>query len=308
MKEEWGDMATFMIEGRLPWSKRNRKNLRKELRKRVEKEEKDWDDDGYSSSGSSNTVSSDEMPESAAYVSLDEIKDRLQKDEDDEEHPNNDSYVKWEGKFDEARWALILNDWPYSMPAGVKHYCVWSRVPLVHPALVKYDEKAYEKIMDEGLHGFVGVTPVRGSYKDDVEAGGPELKKWAGVEHMSKGGQEIEKMVEALWDPRGWECLWFVNPPRLQSIPGFGHFHILARRKPGDEMECAEGKSDDKDDDEVDKKIPDQNQQGDAKGKQNDKENGDKDKRDKENGDKGKTDESKDEKDKGKDEKDKGKK
>jgi hypothetical protein len=32
----------------------------------------------------------------------------------------------------------------------------------------------------------------------------------------------------------------FVNPPRLQSVPGFSHFHVFARRKTPEEIDASE--------------------------------------------------------------------
>lgn len=89
------------------------------------------------------------------------------------------------------------------------------QIPIVHPALVDYDKAEYEKICKNGLQGFTGITPVKGAYKKDVEAGGPELKKWAGVEHEVKGGHEVGRMVSELWNPLGWECIWV----SLQVLP-----------------------------------------------------------------------------------------
>ena len=37
--------------------------------------------------------------------------------------------------------------------------------------------------------------------------------------------------------------LQFVNPPRLQSVPGFSHFHVFARRKTPEEIDAAEAYS-----------------------------------------------------------------
>ena len=34
------------------------------------------------------------------------------------------------------------------------------------------------------------------------------MRKWAGVTYQSEGGEEVGRMVRALWDERGWECLW----------------------------------------------------------------------------------------------------
>jgi len=39
-------------------------------------------------------------------------------------------YLKWEeGRgLDAEKIAVLPNDWPYNVPHGVRHYCVWSRV------------------------------------------------------------------------------------------------------------------------------------------------------------------------------------
>lgn len=171
------------------------------------------------------------------------------------------------------------------------------KVPIAHPDLVDYDTAAWTRIEAEGLGGFTGVTPVsRDIFGDattsdtpssagprplqlpvplpkrippkqkhewhsvDCNFAGAELRRWAGVEYQSQGGQEVGAMVRSLWDERGWECLWvscpvcgsgiprrptkltgkFVNPPRLQSVPGFSHFHVFARRKTPEEIDASE--------------------------------------------------------------------
>ncbi|OCF40891.1 hypothetical protein I317_05341 [Kwoniella heveanensis CBS 569] len=212
------------------------------------------------------------------------------------------SYDAEEG-FDESKYAVLNNDWPYNIPPGVRHFCVWSRVPIAHPSLVDDDPGAWAKIEEEGLGGFTGILPIstparpsidpsclpsiptqasalsgidtsssshNGSdalghqgpsymrhplgwgavtlsefgeqdwYAVDLKFGGPELQKWANRQYEAKGGQEVGKMVKALWDERGWECLWFVNPPRLQSVPGLSHFHVFARRKTPEEIDAGE--------------------------------------------------------------------
>lgn len=50
-------------------------------------------------------------------------------------------------------------------------------------------------------------------YATDMGFAGPEQRKWAGVRYESAGGHEVGRMVRSLFDERGWECLWFVNPP-----------------------------------------------------------------------------------------------
>jgi hypothetical protein len=48
-------------------------------------------------------------------------------DEDAEEKPE---YLRWDGWLDGSKYAVLPNDWPYNVPTGVRHYCVWSRVSL----------------------------------------------------------------------------------------------------------------------------------------------------------------------------------
>ncbi|WVR04881.1 hypothetical protein IAU60_001893 [Kwoniella sp. DSM 27419] len=199
--------------------------------------------------------------------------------------------------FDEENYAVLPNDWPYNIPYGVRHFCVWSRLPITHPSLVDNDPAAWTTIEQEGLGGFTGIIPLtaperpdfdpsclpgnasqaaaistptastdsasgdqpapahplgwgattlagfgteKSWYEVDLKFGGTEMQYWAGKEYESAGGSEVGKMVRALWDQRGWECLWFVNPPRLQSVPGLAHFHVFARRKTPEEIDVSE--------------------------------------------------------------------
>lgn len=48
-------------------------------------------------------------------------------EEEEEEKPN---YLRWDGWLDSEKYAVLPNDWPYNVPTGVRHYCVWSRVSL----------------------------------------------------------------------------------------------------------------------------------------------------------------------------------
>ncbi|WVQ80115.1 hypothetical protein IAT38_002216 [Cryptococcus sp. DSM 104549] len=199
-------------------------------------------------------------------------------DGDDGEEVPKAEYLRLsdDGSLDPEKYAVLPNDWPYNIPYGVRHYCVWSRIPIAHPELVGYDPAAWAKIEQEGLGGFTGITPLppsltakppvpsppgasplegsltpagRGKietgvskeewYARDVKHAGTEMRKWAGVEYECAGGKEVGRMVRGLWDERGWECLWFVNPPRLQSVPGFSHFHVFARRKTPEEIDAA---------------------------------------------------------------------
>lgn len=50
-----------------------------------------------------------------------------EEEEEEEEKPN---YLRWDGWLDSEKYAVLPNDWPYNVPTGVRHYCVWSRVSL----------------------------------------------------------------------------------------------------------------------------------------------------------------------------------
>lgn len=49
-----------------------------------------------------------------------------------EEDDEPDIYLKYnpEKGLEEDKYAVLPNDWPYNVPYGVRHYCVWSRVGL----------------------------------------------------------------------------------------------------------------------------------------------------------------------------------
>ncbi|EKC97378.1 cytoplasm protein [Trichosporon asahii var. asahii CBS 8904] len=188
--------------------------------------------------------------------------------DDELEH---DVYLTYDPRrgLDHSKYAVLPNDWPYCVPYGVRHFCVWSRVPIAHPELVGYDRAAWQHIETEGLAGFTGVIPSftdrsdgappgtptndgpgrsgpadphseGGWYAVDLAYGGREMKRWAGVQFETPGGQKVGEMVRGLWDERGWETIWFVNPARLQSVPGLAHFHVFARRKTPEEIEVSE--------------------------------------------------------------------
>ena len=49
-------------------------------------------------------------------------------------------------------------------------------------------------------------------------------------ELIRKAGSAVADFVERRWNEAVWETAWFVNPPRLQSIPHLAHIHIFARK------------------------------------------------------------------------------
>ncbi|RXK39988.1 hypothetical protein M231_02783 [Tremella mesenterica] len=160
-------------------------------------------------------------------------------------------YLRWDPTkgLDETKFVVKFNDWPYSLPHGVRHYVVWSKVPIAHPELVNNDPEQWSVIQERGLTGMTGVLPLpEGTKPGDPEIpseileprAGDDVKRWTGVQFECPGGHEVGRMVRSLWDERGWECLWLLNPIRNQSVRGLSHFHVLARRKMPEEIDVAE--------------------------------------------------------------------
>jgi len=111
---------------------------------------------------------------------------------------------------------IVINDWPYSVPEGVVHYLVWSRLPFVHPDLIPV--QIHDRVAHDGLWGFTG--------------GDTEPKNiGADTEVVKSAAREICTFVTDNWTPQEWETAWFMNPPRLQSVPGLAHIHVFARKK-----------------------------------------------------------------------------
>ncbi|KAG8928552.1 hypothetical protein FRC02_006736 [Tulasnella sp. 418] len=123
---------------------------------------------------------------------------------------------------------ILPNDWPYSIPLAVKHFVFWSKVPIIHPGLVH--PKIWEQVGIDGLWGFTGSpegrtrTPRPNKNKTDLDP--EEEESLLKIAH-----HEVELFVKNNWNEDEWETAWFVNPPRLQSIPGLAHGHVFARRK-----------------------------------------------------------------------------
>lgn len=131
----------------------------------------------------------------------------------------SNDYLKFEqgDEFDEENYAVLPNDWPYNVPKGVEHCIVWSKFPIFHPSLIDSSPTKWSKISQEGFAGWTG-TPNHG-----------------GTDWFTEGGGNVDRMVRDLWKVEEFECTWFVNPPRLQSVRGLSHFHVFARLKTEEE-------------------------------------------------------------------------
>jgi len=59
-------------------------------------------------------------------------------------------------------------------------------------------------------------------------------------EMVRMAGIEVDTFVRNRWIEREWETAWFVNPPRLQSVPDLSHIHVFARKKFAEEIASEE--------------------------------------------------------------------
>jgi len=156
-------------------------------------------------------------------------------------------YFKADIPFNSDLICIILNDWPYSVPVEIEHSLVWSRVTVFHPDLIPPAIDA--RIQQDGLCGFTGSTDTVDNLPS-LESCLPALADWGitadklirsprGSEEeetmVRNAGKEVHGFVKRRWKESQWETAWFVNPPRLQSIPGLAHIHVFARRKTEDE-------------------------------------------------------------------------
>jgi len=102
------------------------------------------------------------------------------------------------------------------VPPDATHFIIWSRLPFIHEGITPY--KVKDRVAQNGLWGFTGgITQPKAKDKD--------------VPLIRQASREIQKFVEKVWPEDQWETAWFVNPLRLQSIPGLAHTHVFAKKK-----------------------------------------------------------------------------
>ncbi|CAL1712455.1 unnamed protein product [Somion occarium] len=138
--------------------------------------------------------------------------------------------------------SIIMNDWPYSVPPEVEHTLIWTRIPIIPPDL---PPSIAPRIAQDGLWGFTGSDSpppspsLLPSYLPALSEWGVTMDKLVrspkGTDEeealVKKDGDEIAKFIKRRWSEDEWETAWFVNPPRLQSVPGLAHIHVFARYK-----------------------------------------------------------------------------
>ncbi|PPR03508.1 hypothetical protein CVT24_006996 [Panaeolus cyanescens] len=139
--------------------------------------------------------------------------------------------------------SIIQNDWPYSVPPEIEHTLIWTKAPIYHPELVHPSITA--RVDQDGLWGFTGLDSPPpspsllpnclpslaewGITKEKMITSAPPTPEEAKLLH--RAGSEVHRYVQKRWNENEWETAWFVNPPRLQSVPGLAHIHVFARRK-----------------------------------------------------------------------------
>ncbi|KAJ7256779.1 hypothetical protein B0H12DRAFT_1015657 [Mycena haematopus] len=139
--------------------------------------------------------------------------------------------------------SIIQNDWPYSVPPEVEHTLIWTRIPIFHATLIPESIRARVEL--DGLWGFTGNDSPPPS-PSTLPACLPALAEWGfTLDKMIKSekgtadedelvrlaGVPVHNFVKNRWKEEEWETAWFVNPPRLQSVPGLAHVHVFARHK-----------------------------------------------------------------------------
>ncbi|KAJ4482328.1 hypothetical protein J3R30DRAFT_2159166 [Lentinula aciculospora] len=136
--------------------------------------------------------------------------------------------------------SIIQNDWPYS---EIEHSLVWTKIPIFHPQIIS--PAIAPRIEQDGLWGFTGNTSPPPSPSNLVFCL-PALAEWGvtkdtmivsqkGTEEeevlVRQAGRHVQEYIQRKWKETEWETAWFVNPPRLQSVPGLAHIHVFAKRK-----------------------------------------------------------------------------
>jgi len=140
--------------------------------------------------------------------------------------------------------SIITNDWPYSVPPSIEHHLIWTVLPILPPDLPSIIKP---RLLQDGLWDFTGYTAYSPPPSPSLLSGClPALSDWGVTEAslirsprmteeeeiaVREAGSEVHKFVIATWKEREWETAWFVNPPRLQSVPALAHIHVFARYK-----------------------------------------------------------------------------
>ncbi|KAI0916952.1 hypothetical protein AcW2_007210 [Taiwanofungus camphoratus] len=221
IREEYGSMVNYLLNRRLHWGQPDTLSLLPSLL------------DKCSSAGGSYVVSSDiydHVADKKVAIELPPI-------------PDNAYFA---ADTPPELISIIMNDWPYSVPPEIEHTLIWTRLPILPSEL---PSSIAPRLLQDGLWGFTGSFEPPPSPSTLPECL-PALSEWdvtldklvrspRGSEEdealVKKMGEEVNQFVKGRWKESEWETAWFVNPPRLQSVPGLAHIHVFARHKSPDE-------------------------------------------------------------------------
>jgi hypothetical protein len=115
------------------------------------------------------------------------------------------------------------------VPRNIEHSLVWTKLPIVHPAVV--DSRIAARVHQDGLWGFTAnVTPPPPASR--ITECLPVLAEWGVTEDMiiqspppteeeaqllTRACAEVDRFVRNNWDESIWETAWIVNPPVRRS-------------------------------------------------------------------------------------------
>ncbi|KAK8176955.1 hypothetical protein IWX90DRAFT_4030 [Phyllosticta citrichinensis] len=98
---------------------------------------------------------------------------------------------------DPADYAILRNDWPYGLEAGITHLCVWLKTP-------------------------TPIKPEDGDLTDEARA----LVEEFVTREFRRAVGEVDEEGRG---KKGEKVLWFKNWVALQSVRGVDHVHVLVR-------------------------------------------------------------------------------
>ncbi|KAI0631935.1 hypothetical protein C8Q77DRAFT_1122797 [Trametes polyzona] len=233
IKEKYGSIGNYLLNYRLQWGQTDSISV---LKSSVEEDSANVGANGTTSSPEQQPVLDPKVPRKLPPLP-----------------PDAPPYFK--ADMPAELISITMNDWPYSVPPEVEHSLIWSRVPFLPPDLPPPSEsRITARLYQDGLWGFTGSESPPPSPSTLPECL-PALAEWGvtmdklvrsprGTEEeereVRKYGAELETFVKRRWNEREWETAWFVNPPRLQSVPELTHAHVFARRKTPEEIARAE--------------------------------------------------------------------
>ncbi|KAH8085412.1 hypothetical protein BXZ70DRAFT_900205 [Cristinia sonorae] len=214
IKGEYGSIVNYLRDHRLQWGKPDKISL---LPSRLD----DDNDTNHVSQNSSSIPTDTQLPaDTPSYFTADTPSELI---------------------------SIIMNDWPYSVPADIEHSLIWTKLPIIPPDL---HPSIAPRVAQDGLWGFTGASNPPPS-PSTLPACLPALAEWGVTmdklvrsekgtdeeeELVREAGREIDLFIRRRWSEREWETAWFVNPPRLQSVPGLAHIHVFARHKLPEEI------------------------------------------------------------------------